>query len=247
MIDNARYLGEEHRHKEREYGLKWRAAYKLELKSMVGDLSLKYGNPIEASMHWNGDLSEQIYYTINKNWADVTLHMAGKNLEALQLLTPSLEDFEKICSTLRKYLKIRDLPTVLAAEKDKAKLEKEREAKVKAEAEAKAELFFKQEAERQKAMEVAEAKLKAESDPHSKNNNPMTPSTVQATPDPLTEDGQKVLEMLKTVPAGIAEDAASLKLWLASKVLTVANFHEQWQGNEPIFHDDATFQEWTNG
>ena len=55
VLDNARYLGEEHRYKEREYGLKWRAAYKTELKNMAEELALKYGNPIEASKHWNGD------------------------------------------------------------------------------------------------------------------------------------------------------------------------------------------------
>ena len=28
VIDNARYLGVEYRHKEKEYGIKWRTAFK---------------------------------------------------------------------------------------------------------------------------------------------------------------------------------------------------------------------------
>ena len=29
VLDNAKYLGVENRHKEKEYGLKWRAAFKV--------------------------------------------------------------------------------------------------------------------------------------------------------------------------------------------------------------------------
>tara|TARA_B110000285_G_C14591812_1_gene366742 strand:- start:324 stop:479 length:156 start_codon:yes stop_codon:yes gene_type:complete len=28
VMDNAKYLGDEHRYKEKEYGIKWRSAYK---------------------------------------------------------------------------------------------------------------------------------------------------------------------------------------------------------------------------
>ena len=31
LIDNARYLGVEHIHKEKEYGIKWRTVFKVEL------------------------------------------------------------------------------------------------------------------------------------------------------------------------------------------------------------------------
>ena len=29
VMDNAKYLGDEHRYKEKEYGIKWRSAYKI--------------------------------------------------------------------------------------------------------------------------------------------------------------------------------------------------------------------------
>ena len=29
VLDNAGYLGVEHRHKEKEYGIKWRTAFKI--------------------------------------------------------------------------------------------------------------------------------------------------------------------------------------------------------------------------
>lgn len=86
-------------------------------------------------------------------------------------------------------------------------------------------------------MNAAEAKLK--DGPGA--NNPMTPSTVQATPMPLSEDGQKVQDLLKSNPAGLPEDEKSRKLWGDSKALTVANFMEFWPGNDALFDKDATF------
>ena len=32
VVDNARYLAVEHKHKEKEYGIKWRTAFKGELE-----------------------------------------------------------------------------------------------------------------------------------------------------------------------------------------------------------------------
>ena len=56
VIDNARYLGVEHRHKEKEYGIKWRTAYKGELEKVFNVLVNKYGNPLnpEASIETLG-------------------------------------------------------------------------------------------------------------------------------------------------------------------------------------------------
>ena len=31
LMDNAKYLGVEHRHKIKEYGIKWRSAFKIEM------------------------------------------------------------------------------------------------------------------------------------------------------------------------------------------------------------------------
>ena len=55
IIDNARYLDVEHRHKEKEYGIKWRSAFKIELEKQYDTLVLKYGNPMENNANWNGD------------------------------------------------------------------------------------------------------------------------------------------------------------------------------------------------
>ena len=55
IIDNARYLDVEHRHKEKEYGIKWRTAFKVELEKQYDTLILKYGNPLEKNPNWNGD------------------------------------------------------------------------------------------------------------------------------------------------------------------------------------------------
>ena len=58
-MDNARYLEVEHRHKEKEYGIKWRAAYKLVLEKEFNALVKKHGNPIDE-MQWNGNQFEVI-------------------------------------------------------------------------------------------------------------------------------------------------------------------------------------------
>ena len=71
VIDSARYLGEEHRHKEKEFGLLWRDAYKKELKKLASELAERYGNPVESNKHWNGDWSEVIYFIIEKDYKDV--------------------------------------------------------------------------------------------------------------------------------------------------------------------------------
>ncbi len=105
VVDAARQLGDEHRYKEREYGLKWRAAYKIELTNMAEELARKYGNPIEASMHWNGDQSELVYHIILKDYRAVMTYAAGANLEMMEMLTENLETFEATCKRLRAYLK----------------------------------------------------------------------------------------------------------------------------------------------
>ena len=47
VTDNARYLSVEHRHKEKEYGIKWRTAFKGQLEIEYDKLVLKFGNPLE--------------------------------------------------------------------------------------------------------------------------------------------------------------------------------------------------------
>ena len=97
VIDNARYLGDEHRHKEKEYGLKWRAVYKRQLEILTDALTAKYGNPLEANIAWNGDNSEVIYFIIEKDWKDIQTFVVGKQLDCMEMLNDHLEAFEKTC------------------------------------------------------------------------------------------------------------------------------------------------------
>ena len=78
IIDNCRYLDVEHRHKEKEYGIKWRTAFKIELEKQYDTLVLKYGNPIENNADWNGDQLEVIQAIIEKDFKDVLTFVNGK-------------------------------------------------------------------------------------------------------------------------------------------------------------------------
>tara|TARA_B110000285_G_C14699196_1_gene412657 strand:- start:248 stop:493 length:246 start_codon:yes stop_codon:yes gene_type:complete len=71
VTDNARYLSVEHRHKEKEYGIKWRSTFKLELEKVFDKLVTKYGNPLEAHPTWDGDQFEVIAAIIEKDFKDV--------------------------------------------------------------------------------------------------------------------------------------------------------------------------------
>ena len=77
VIDNVRYLDVEHRHKEKEYGIKWRAAFKSELEKIFQMLTEKYGNPLEGKKSWDGDTTstdnqkEVIKAIITKDFKDI--------------------------------------------------------------------------------------------------------------------------------------------------------------------------------
>ena len=43
VMDNASYIGVEHRHKEKEYGIKWRTAFKSQLHKETDKMLKKYG------------------------------------------------------------------------------------------------------------------------------------------------------------------------------------------------------------
>ena len=77
-MDNARYLDVEHRHKEKEYGIKWRTAFKIELEKQYDSLVLKYGNPIENNQTWNGDHLEVVQAIVEKDFKDVLTFANGK-------------------------------------------------------------------------------------------------------------------------------------------------------------------------
>ena len=71
VIDNARYLSVEHLHKEKEYGIKWRAQYKVELEKEVDKLVAKFGNPLEGKASWSGDQLEVVLAIVDKDFRDV--------------------------------------------------------------------------------------------------------------------------------------------------------------------------------
>ena len=48
VMDNAKYLGDEHRYKEKEYGIKWRSAYKVIMQAEYDKLVKKFGNPLDG-------------------------------------------------------------------------------------------------------------------------------------------------------------------------------------------------------
>ena len=71
IVDSARYLAVEHKHKEKEYGIKWRTAFKSELESDYDKMVLKFGNPIESDEKWDGNQFEVILAIIEKDFKDV--------------------------------------------------------------------------------------------------------------------------------------------------------------------------------
>lgn len=162
LIDNARYLGVEHRHKEKEYGIKWRTAYKEELNRVLGLLTKKYGNPLQNAEDEFAEVTHQqeidgpleiIRAIVEKDYKDVVTFRNGKQFDLIELLEDNLNNMDSQCSYLRSLLKQPDLHITLAAKKAR-EAEEARLAKIKAEQEAK-------EAAEKKAKEEAEAKEKA--------------------------------------------------------------------------------------
>ena len=107
MIDNARYLGVEHRHKEKEYGIKWRTAFKEELKKVYNVLVAKYGNPLappsefdtigSAAEDKNVDHLEVILAIVEKDYKDTVTFKNGKQYELIDLLKENLNNFDRQC------------------------------------------------------------------------------------------------------------------------------------------------------
>ena len=69
VIDNVRYLEVEHRHKEKEYGIKWRTAYKIELEKELDKLVAKFGNPLEGKIV--NDKFEIMLAIVEKDFKDI--------------------------------------------------------------------------------------------------------------------------------------------------------------------------------
>lgn len=79
IVDKSRYLGEEFRVKEKEYGVIWRSSFNNELKEKMIEVVEKYGNPLEGSKYWNGcDKLDIIYFLIEKDYRNKVLLMAAR-------------------------------------------------------------------------------------------------------------------------------------------------------------------------
>ena len=165
IVDNARYLDVEHRHKEKEYGIKWRTAFKIELEKQYDSLVLKYGNPIENNQTWNGDHLEVVQAIVEKDFKDVLTFANGKQYDLIEMLNPNLEEYEKVCTLLRKLLKNPNLHNEIIETmpydiKTKYLAELEKKAK---EEKMKADKIAKEKADKEaKEKEEKEAKEKKE-------------------------------------------------------------------------------------
>ena len=114
VTDNARYLSVEHRHKEKEYGIKWRSCFKVELEKEYEKLVEKYGNPLEGNNTWDGDQFEEICAIVDKDFKDVQTFYGGKQHDLLEMLNGNLTAYEESCAHLRGYLKRPELHNELA-------------------------------------------------------------------------------------------------------------------------------------
>ena len=72
---------------------------------MANELAQRYGNPLEANKHWNGDWSEVIYFMIEKDYKDVQTFAQGNQKDLMEMLVENLEQYEAICTQLRDFLK----------------------------------------------------------------------------------------------------------------------------------------------
>ena len=93
-MDNAKYLGVEHKHKEKEYGIPWRTAYKYELEKHFEKLSSKYGNPLEGNPSWAGDPNDAIFAIVLKDYKDIQTFIKGKQFDLIEMLLDNLTTYE---------------------------------------------------------------------------------------------------------------------------------------------------------
>ena len=113
VVDNVRYLDVEHRHKEKEYGIKWRAAFKAELEKVCNQLTEKYGNPIENKKSWDGDFKVVIKAIIEKDFKDIQTFAGGNQYELMEMLNENIAMYEKCISQLRTQIKDPELNSTL--------------------------------------------------------------------------------------------------------------------------------------
>jgi hypothetical protein len=72
LMDNACYLGNEHKYKEKEYGIAWRSAYKIIMGQEYEKLIVTFGNPLERrDSSVQADQMEVIRAVVEKDWRHV--------------------------------------------------------------------------------------------------------------------------------------------------------------------------------
>ena len=115
VIDNVRYLIFEHRHKEKEYGVKWRLAYNDQLETEIKLLRSKFD--MEAHDSDDDDASSLnilLSKLIHKDWKDVQTFAANGKFDLMLMLNENLQTFEMSVGYLRSILKIDQLPELIA-------------------------------------------------------------------------------------------------------------------------------------
>ena len=108
VIDNVRYIGCEHRFKEKEYGIKWRTIYYNELNNESKQLRSKYGGHLENREIENKN--EEIICLVRKDWQDIKVFAKGSQFDPMMQLRENLEDYEISIGYLRMILKNIKLP-----------------------------------------------------------------------------------------------------------------------------------------
>ena len=119
VLDNSKYLGVEHRYKEKEYGIKWRAAFKEILEKETVKLVKKYGNPLKSEQNGGNDPEplEVIFAIVEKDYRDMETFRYGKQWELIELLKENLDAYNKTCTYLRSILKDPELHNKLEEQK----------------------------------------------------------------------------------------------------------------------------------
>ena len=158
MVDNAAYLGVEYRHKEKEYGIQWRAQCKIEIQSEREKLEAKFGNPLRLPGKEDEDFDpfEVIESILDKHWIDVKTFRRNNQYDMINIMEPTHEQIKDSIEYIKDCLKD---PNLYQTKIDEA----EQKAKEEAEAEEKRIADEKEAAEKAKRdKEEAEKKKKEE-------------------------------------------------------------------------------------
>ena len=106
LYDNARYLGVEYRQKEKEYGIKWREAFREELKIKMDFLVGKYGKAEDVKER-HGQIMTDYYLDVIFSLVSHSFREASDgNIDDLD---DHLVDYDAVVTYLRQSLKDNDL------------------------------------------------------------------------------------------------------------------------------------------